>query len=129
MFSGKFLSWRVFNQVSNVLVLLVHFHLLFIIVSIAVCVCVCVCMSVCMCVRVCACVCVVCVCEWANYVSHLLLGRMAASHHSTRGISSSLVSNFGAIRASFVAEDMPVLRAVEEIWTWSWSSWFLARII
>jgi len=43
----------------------------------------------------------------------LLLGRMLASHHSTRGTSSSLPSRLGARRASLVAEEMPVLRAAE----------------
>ena len=44
---------------------------------------------------------------------HLLLGRMAASHHSTSGMSSSLPSLLGPRSASLVAEEMPVLRAAE----------------
>ena len=44
---------------------------------------------------------------------YLLLGRMAASHHSTSGISSTLPSLLGPRSASLVAEDMPVLRATE----------------
>ena len=54
---------------------------------------------------------------------------MAASHHSTTGILSSKRSLLGAIKASFVAEDIPVLRATDAISVWSCSNCALARSI
>ena len=61
--------------------------------------------------------------------TYFLCVKIVASHHSIIGMVSSKSSLLGAIRASLVAEEIPVFRATDAISDWSCSSCTLARNI